>query len=321
MTTDKPGARRARIERFAGLASLAVMGAALLAGCSQKGHDASQVVAQVGDAEVTELQVSQLLERQPALKADQVDAYSRKMVSGLVDQEIVLQKAGEIKLEREPRVMQNIESMKRELVVRAYLERIADGATKPTEKDVQAYYDANPELFASRRIYTFHEVSMKVSEAQKKEIEAQLSALKSPAELDSYLKTKGVSANARQSTVAAENVPGTMLKRLATLNPGQGLIVAANDGLHVLLLLGTQDSPVGIDQARPVITGFLLKQRQQHAVEQELASLRGAAKVRYFGKYADMAASAPAPSAASSAPWPLTPASATAGNPDTSKPT
>lgn len=275
--------------------SLLLAGVVLLAGCGNKSADeASQVVAAVDGEEITESQVNQTVERQAGLKPDQVEPASRRAVAGLVEQEIVLQKARELKLDRDPRVVQNVESMKREIVVRAYFDRITDGATKPSAKETQAYFDDNPALFKERRVYTFQELLVQASDAQRAEIEGQLKALKSSAELEAFLKAKQIPVRTERRTVGAENVPLPLLQRVSKMNAGQGLIVSADGGLRIVLLMEVQNSPVTEVQARPAINVYLLNQRKRQALERELASLRSGAKVEYFGKYVDLAASAAA---------------------------
>jgi len=258
-------------------------------------------VATVSGEEITELQVNQALERQQGLKPDQLEAASRKLVMGLVDQEIILQKARDLKLDRDQRVVQNVEAAKREIVVRAYLERIADGTAKPTPKEIQAYFEQNPVLFKERRIYSFQEVSVQTTDDQRAGIEKQLTTLKSPGDLEAYLKAQNIPAKSDRSTTAAENIPLPLLQRISTMKPGQGLIVPANGGLHIILLLGTQDAPVAEDKAGPAISAFLLSQRKRQNVEKEVVSLRSGVKVAYFGKYADLAASGAASSPAATA--------------------
>ena len=266
---------------------------AALAACGNAGSGGSQVVASVGGDEITETQVNHALERQANVRADQVEGASRKAVSGLVEQTIVLQKAHDLKMDRDERVMQNIEAAKRELIVSAYLDRIAEGAGKPSEKDVQAYYDENPELFSQRRIYTFQDILVNATPAQRQDVQAQLALLKSAPEIGEYLKAKQIPARSTQSTQPAENIPMLLLKRVAMLKVGQGLIVSNDDGLRILLLNAAQDAPLTEEQARPVIGTYLSAQNKRLAVQKELASLQASAKVAYFGKYADMAASAP----------------------------
>lgn len=264
-----------------------------LAACGNAGSGGSQVVASVGSDEITETQVNRALERQANVRPDQVEDASRKAVTGLVEQTVVLQKARDLKLDRDERVMQNIEAAKRELIVTAYLDRIAEGAGKPSEKDIQTYYDDNPELFSQRRIYTFQDVAVDATPAQRQDVQAQLALLKSAPEIGEYLKAKQIPARSSQSTQAAENIPLLLLKRVAMLKPGQGLIVSNDGRLRILLLSAAQPSPMTEEQARPVIAAYLVAQNKRQAVKKELASLQAAAKVAYFGKYADLAASAP----------------------------
>ncbi len=217
------------------LGSALLAAAAVLGGCgSKEAAGPTQVVAKVSGEEITELQVNQALERQPGLKPDQLEPVSRKLVSGLVEQEIVLQKARDLKIDRDQRVVQNVEALKREVIARAYLDRIAEGAAKPSPTELQAYFDANPMLFKQRRIYTFQELSAKVSDAQKAGIEAQLTTLKSPAELEAYLKAQQIPTRSERTTAAAENVPLQVLQRVATLKAGQPSDHAACDAVLVL---------------------------------------------------------------------------------------
>jgi EpsD family peptidyl-prolyl cis-trans isomerase len=263
-----------------------------IAGCGGKAPSGpTQVVATVSGEEITELQVNQALERQQGLKPDQVESVSRKLVTGLVDQEVILQKARDLKMDRDQRVVQNVEASKREIIVRAYLERIAEGTAKPTPKEIQAYFEENPALFKERRVYTFQEVSVQTTDAQRAGIEKQLTTLKSPAELEAYFKEQKIPARSERSTTAAENIPLPLLQRISSLKNGQGLILPANGGLRIILLLASQDAPVTEDKAGPAISAFLLSQRKRQNVEKEVVSLRSGAKVEYFGKYADLSAS------------------------------
>lgn len=299
------GLHRSRVAQVVAVLSFLVM--ISLAGCGGNATSGpTQVVATVAGEEITELQVNQALERQQGLKPDQLEAVSRKLVTGLVDQEIILQKARDLKLDRDQRVVQNAEAAKREITVRAYLERIADGVGKPSNKDIQAYYEANPALFKERRIYSFQEVSVQASGTQRAAIEKQLTLLKTPNELEAYLKAQQIPARSERSTTAAENIPLPLLQRISTMKPGQGLILPTADGVRIVLLLSTQDAPVAEDKASSAISAFLISKRKREAVEKEVVSLRSGVKVAYFGKYADLAASGAsgvsgAPGAASAA--------------------
>jgi len=293
--------------------SLAAAPIFLLAACG--GSDSSaptQAVAKVSKQEITELQLNQVLERQTGIKPDQVDAAQRKALANLVDQQLLVQKAQELKLDREQRVVQAIESAKRDLIARAYLDRVADGAAKPTPEAVRQYYQDKPALFKERRIFSFQELNVNATPEQRADIEQQLKLLKSPAELETYIKAKQIPVRAEQSTVAAENVPLPLLEKLASMKRGQGLVLPTPTGLRIVLIANLQEAPVAEEQARPAIEAFLLNEQKRKTVEKEITSLRAATKVEYYGKFADMPASAAARTAASAAAPVPAPASTSA---------
>ena len=282
---------------------LLCLGAAItMAACSKSDAESvTQAVAKVNKKEVTELQVQQVLERQRGLKPEQMEAAGQRAVTSLVDQEIVFQKATEMKLDRDPAVVQAIEAAKRELISRAYLERIGDGAPAVTVDEVRTYYDANPGLFKDRRIYNLQDLAIETTPEQRRDVEQQLKTLKSPAELESYLKEHNYRARSERSTVPAENVPLGLLQRLSAVKPGSGIVIPSPSGIRILLVNGTQEAPVTLEQARPAIETYLSNERKRVAIEKEMASLRAGASVTYLGKFKDMSASSPRAAASSPA--------------------
>ena len=253
----------------------------------------TQAVAKVNKQEITELQLNQVLERQTGIKPDQVDAAQRKVLTALVDQQMLVQKAQELKIDRDQRVVQAIEAAKRDLIARAYLDRVGEGAAKPTPAEIQQYFQDKPALFKERRIYSFQELNVDAKPEQRADIEAQLKILKSTAELEAYIKGKQIPVRSEQTTVAAENLPMPLLERLGVMKRGQGLVLPTPTGLRIVVIANIQEAPVAEEQARPAIQAFLLNDQKRKTIEKELASLRTATKVEYYGKFADMAASAP----------------------------
>lgn len=301
MTPQKPSPKRhsTLVTHWVCVAAVPLF---VLTACS--GSDSStptQAVAKVSKQEITELQLNQVLERQTGLKPDQVDAAQRKALANLVDQQLLVQKAQELKLDREQRVVQAIESAKRDLIARAYLDRVADGAAKPTPEAVRQYYQDKPALFKERRIFSFQELNVNATAEQRADIEQQLKLLKSPTELEAYIKAKQIPVRAEQSTVAAENVPLPLLEKLASMKRGQGLVLPTPTGLRIVLIANLQEAPVAEEQARPAIEAYLLNEQKRKTIEKEISSLRTATKVEYYGKFADMPASAAARTAAASA--------------------
>ncbi|MDP3222180.1 MAG: SurA N-terminal domain-containing protein, partial [Rubrivivax sp.] len=95
--------------RWIPLAALAT--AVLLVGCGEKKEKAaSQTAAKVNKDEITVHQINFVLQQQRNLRPEQTDAASRQILERLVDQQLALQKADEQKVDRDPRVVQQLEA-------------------------------------------------------------------------------------------------------------------------------------------------------------------------------------------------------------------
>lgn len=280
-----------------------------LAACGGHESGATQTVAKVNDGEITVHQVNDVLQQQRGLRPDQMDAASRQVLEHLIDREVVYQQAVDQKVDREPAVVSAIEAAKRDIIARAYLEKVGATTTPPTPADVQKYFDAHPGLFSHRRIYTLQEVNVQATEAQLAQLRAELTAASGPADFMARMKAQNLPFTTGQATQPAEALPLALVDPLSKLSEGQAVVQPGPGGAKVLFVLSAQDAPVTLDQARPAIEQFITQQRRRDAADAEVKRLRTAAKVEYLGAFAKNAASAPAAAPAA--------APASAANPDT----
>jgi EpsD family peptidyl-prolyl cis-trans isomerase len=272
--------------------------ATALAGCGdKKDKPASQTAAKVNKEEITVSQINQVLAQQRAISADQAASANGVILERLIDQELALQKASDQKLDRDPRVMQAIESSRREIIARAYLEKIGEGAPKPAPAEVQAYYDKHPALFSNRRIYNLQEIDLEATPAQVEGLKTVLAASKTFPVFVEYLKTNGVRFQGSEGVRSAEQLPLASVDQFAALKDGQVVFVATPKGAHVIHLVGSRSQPVTLEAARPAIEQYLLNERKRKIIADDLASLRRTAKIEYVGDYS--ASRPPAPVAAS----------------------
>lgn len=287
----------------------AVAGAALmLAACGGgSGAKASQTAAKVNKEEITVHQINFVLQRQPGLKPEQAETASRQVLERLIDQELAVQKAQDMKLDRDPRVVQQIEAAKREIISRAYLERLGESVAKPTAEEIAQYYKDKPALFAERRIYNLQELNVEAKPEQFTAIRDKLGQAKNMQEFVDYLKSQDIRFTGSQAVRAAEQLPLNSLDAIARMKDGDSMLNAGPNGLIVIYLAGSRLQPVPEAQARPAIEQFLLNQRKTDLAQKEVKDLRGAAKIEYVGKFAEQAAgaaSAPATNTAPTAPAP-----------------
>ena len=227
----------------------------LLAGCGDKKKDklASQTAVKVNKEEITVHQINFVLQQQRGLKPEQADAASKQILERLIDQELAIQKAEELKLDRDPRVMQQLEAAKREIVARAYLDKAGEAASKPTAEEIAKYYEANPALFKERRIYSLQEIAIEAKPEQVPQLRAQLANAKSINDFVEYLKANDFRFSANQAVRAAEQLPLASLGTFAAMKDGQTILSPSASGAQVIVLAGSRAQPVTLVQVTPAI--------------------------------------------------------------------
>lgn len=281
--------------------------AVLLVGCGEKKEKAgSQTAVKVNKDEITVHQINFVLQQQRGLRPEQTDAASKQILERLIDQQLALGKADDLKIDRDPRVVQALEAARREIVSRAYLEKVGEAAAKPTADEIKKYYDEKPALFSERRIYSIQEIAIEAKPEQVAVLREKLAAAKNVAEFVEWLKANEYRFSGNQAVRAAEQLPLNSLESFARMKDGQAAIVPAANGAQVIVLAGSRSQPINEEQARPAIEQFILNERKRKLIEDDVKALRAVAKIEYVGKFAEGAASAaaaatPAPAAAPAA--------------------
>ncbi len=258
----------------------------VFAGCGVKKDDkpASQTAAKVNRSEITVHQINFLLQQQ-RVPPQQVETASKDVLERLINQELTLQRAKELKLERDAKVMQQVDAAQRDIIARAYIDRIVNSASEPTAEEIRQYYEKHPALFKERKIYNFQELNIAADAAELEGLKANLASTKNINSFIDLLKSKGVKFSNVKNSKGAEQLPINNIDAYANMKEGQTLINPTPSGLQVLVLLGTQTQPVSEDQARPAIEQFLFNENKRKVIETDLRVLRENANIEYVGDY------------------------------------
>ena len=272
-------------------ASLAV----LLAGCGDRKKDkaATQVAAKVNKEEISVHQINFVLQQQRNIKPEQADAASKQILERLVDQELAMQKAVEQKLDRDPRVVQQLEAARRDVIARAYVEKTGEAAAKPTAEEVKKYYDEKPALFKERRIYSIQELAIQAKPEQLETLRTQLQSAKSITDFIDYMKANDIRFAGSQAVRPAEQLPLSMLEGFAKMKDGQAMLLPSATGAQVIVLAASKSEPVDEARAKPAIEQFLSNEAKRKLIEADVKAMRAASKIEYLGKWAAPAASGP----------------------------
>jgi EpsD family peptidyl-prolyl cis-trans isomerase len=269
------------------LAAVVVAMAGLLAGCGdKKDKPATQTAARVNRDEITVHQINFLLQQQRAIPPAQAASAGKAVLEQLIDQELALQQAAEKKIDRDPRVAQQLEAARREIIARAYVEKVGSGAPRPTPQEIKKYYDEHPALFSQRRIYTLQEILVEGSPEQLDQVRSKLEAAKDLGEFVNYLRANEIKFTGNQGVRPAEQLPMSLVPVISRMKDGQTVFGKTPEGARIVILVRSVSEPVDEARAAPAIEQFLLNERKRKVVEDDLKALRASAKIEYMGEYA-----------------------------------
>lgn len=286
--------------------ALLLVTAMWVSACSKSSDAATQVAAKVNKEEISVHQVNFVLQRQPNLKPEQAESASQQILEKLIDQELAVQKAIDQKIDRDPQVVQAVEAARREILARAYVDRVALSISKPTDEDIRKYYDERPALFKERRIYTFLEIIARTSPEQATELQSFMKTAKTMRTVLDWLKERNIPYKDARSTTPAESLPLNLLDQFAAMQPSQAMVLPEKDVVRFIILESAASEPKTLEQARGAIELFLVNERKRKMVESDLKTLREGSKIAYMSKTIQKpaepdAAAASAPAASASA--------------------
>ncbi|MFN0314080.1 MAG: EpsD family peptidyl-prolyl cis-trans isomerase [Burkholderiales bacterium] len=271
---------------------------ALLNACGKTQQQGSaQAAATVNGKEVSASQIDFALARAGTLSEEQRKQASKRVLEQLINQQLLLQKAAENKLESDPKVQQTIEAAAKQILAQAYLEKIAAGAPKPTPEAIAEFYTKHPELFSERRIYRFNQLVIGVSQEQHGALKSKLEELDKKSQktlvmrdLVAWLQSQGLKFRAGSATQAAEQLPLEMLPTFHKMKEGDLMLLPAQGGVQVLQLVASQTQALDQEKAKPVLEKYLLNRARLTLSQDELKRLRDSAKIEYLGEFKQAAA-------------------------------
>ena len=263
-----------------------------LAACGNKADTpvATQVAAKVGSEEISVHQINQVLQRTNTAGAtpEAIKGLSREVLEKLIDQQLAVAQATEAKLHRSPEVVAQIEAARREILARAYLQKVASALPKPTAEDSKKYYAEHPQLFSERRIFNVQEIVVPKT-ADNANPAAELRSLadagKTIDAMAANLKARGTAFNSGSATRAAEQIPLELLAQLHPLKDGQSLVLDAPKASTYVHVVSSQLAPVSEADALPRIEQFLTNQRASEAVVADIKRLRSSTAIAYLGDF------------------------------------
>jgi EpsD family peptidyl-prolyl cis-trans isomerase len=222
------------------------------------------------------------------LPTERITEARQVIVDRLIEQETLLQYAATNKIDRDAKVMQQLDSARRDILARAAIDQIGAQSSKPTDDEIRKFYDENLDLFAKRRVIKFDEVSLPGIPPNWAKIEKDLVSVRTLSEATAVLKANGIEAPlVRGYTRAPESLPLQAVPVFAKKRVGDLVIWRQGQQIVIGQVTETKDMPVELDKAQPFIEQFLATRKRQEAIAAEVKRLNDGAKIAYLGEFAD----------------------------------
>ena len=255
-----------------------------LAACDRATPDA-QLVARVNGVEIS----ARDLRMQSGSNGRATVAQA---VEKVIDRELLVQKALEAGLEREPAVKDSIDNARRQVLAQAYLDRAASAATRPSRDEVRAFYAENPALFAERRIYRMRELVVSAPAELVDVLRSQATRATDIDEIATWLKSRNARFSAASETQPAEQLPLAFLPQMSRMKAGEIAVfptpASANSpfgGATVIQVVHAEEAPLALEQSQALIEEFLAGRRRLEVAAAEVKRLRATARIEYVAQF------------------------------------
>jgi EpsD family peptidyl-prolyl cis-trans isomerase len=246
----------------------------------------AQVAARVNGAEISLHQVRAAESATPVVEADRLEA--SRALERVIDQELLVQAALALDLDRQPAVADAIEKARRQILAQAFIDKAAAAGAKNGEEEIRAFYEQHPMLFERRRVYRFQELAVAAPKDEVEAIRHEAARARNLDGLTVWLKSRNLAFNISTSTRPAEQLPLGYLPQLAAMKDGEVAVFAAPSGVSVLQLLQSHDAPLSEKQAAPIIDRFLQGRKRLQIAEEAVRRLREKATIEYAGMFQGM---------------------------------
>jgi EpsD family peptidyl-prolyl cis-trans isomerase len=263
---------------------LSIAAVILLSACGDKDEkkSPSQVLVKVNKTEITVHQLNGLLGQvqnaSPAIK--------QQMLDQLIDQELLVQKATDLKLDREPNIVQAIEAAKRQILSQAAAERVLGKAEELKPEEIDKFYNENPALFAERKNYVFLVFSID-KKSYTEGVIKQLDKVSNAQQVKATLDAEKIAFSENEVKRTAEQLPLALLPKFSVMKIGDIMTMPEGDKVVLLVLKESVLAPVAKENAAPLIKRYLQNDKAQVDAKVKIKALRDAAKIEYTQKFVE----------------------------------
>lgn len=259
-----------------------------LSACNKKAHTEDGNGRPISLAKVNDVEITM---QQPAVdavsandwKMDGNAVVDQKVLEMLIDRQLLQEEAMHHNLDRDPKVMQEIDRAKGQILAQAYLQSKFVAIGSPSEGEVNAYFLEHPELFSDRKLFSVKELVVATKDFNV-QLKSRVDSANSIEQVAAWLDKNNVQYERGKLSRNTAGLAPEMIENLKAMRKNRIFVVETGEYTMLDFLYDVKPSPVTADAAAPQIALFLRNKKRKEIGDVELRRLRALATIEYFGK-------------------------------------
>ena len=241
-----------------------------------------QALASVNGEEITVLQLNEEMQR-AGVPAAQQQLASKQLLQALIDRTLLEAAAGKENVDRDPKVMGAIERARSLIIAQAYMQkRVGDGG-RPSQAEIEDYFNKNPQFFASRKQFTMNQLIMPATTLTP-ELRAGADRARTLEEVAVMLDARKIGYGRAQVTRSTADLNPQLASTLLSMPKGQIFFIKEGDRALLVSVADVVEAPVTLAIAAPQIAQFLANRKNRELAQAEIGRLRATASIDYLNK-------------------------------------
>ena len=235
-----------------------------------------QVVATVGEREITRRQLQLELNGAGQVTPAGQKAQQQAALQYIIQRSILADAAKQQGVNKDPNFILLSERANDALLVQMLQAKIAASVPPPTREEANSFEEANPNVFAERKIFEVEQ--MRMARPADSSILAKLKPLNTLDDIASFLTQNHIAFQRGQSTIDAVGQNPKLVSAIVALPPNEVFIISSGNGLLINQVLNTRTQPFTGEPATKYALHVLQTQHAQEAVQRAFASILGRAQ-------------------------------------------
>ena len=230
-----------------------------------------QVVATVGGQEITVRQLhAELNGAAPASPAAQKEQ-QRAALSFMIERTVLAEEARKQGIDKDPNFILLNQRATDMLLVQQLQAKIAAAVPPPTKEEAVQFQNANPNLFAERKIFDVDQI--RIDQPTDRTVLAKLQPLKTLDEVANFLTQNHLPFLRGTSTIDAVGQDPKLVNAIVALPPQEVFVFSAGNQILINQVRNMRTEPLTGDPADKYALNILRLQHTQAAVQKQLTSV------------------------------------------------